>query len=80
MAERNSAEQTSPTEKGNEKPAEKESLEDLLTKLGQQINSSDWLQQNTPEKFATENPEVAKAFKRVAPEKEVEDSKPQDNS
>lgn len=43
----------------------KESLEDLLSTLSQQINSSNWLQQNTPEKFAQENPEVAEVFKSV---------------
>ena len=43
-----------------------DNLEDLLSQLGQQINSSDWLKQNTPEKFAAENPEVAKAFQDVA--------------
>ncbi|KAH9489998.1 hypothetical protein Btru_036221 [Bulinus truncatus] len=43
----------------------KESLEDLLTTLGRQINNSDWLKQNTPEKFAKENPEIAQLFKDV---------------
>lgn len=45
-------------------------LEDLLSQLSSQINSSDWLQQNTPEKFAVENPEVAKAFQDVATTKD----------
>lgn len=40
-----------------------ETLEDLMTTLSQQINDSDWLQLNTAEKFAAENPEVAKAFR-----------------
>ncbi|CAG5135961.1 unnamed protein product, partial [Candidula unifasciata] len=44
----------------------RETLEELLTTLGQQINNSDWLQQNTAEKFAEENPEVAKAFQDAA--------------
>ena len=46
-----------------------DSLEGLLSQLSQQINTSDWLKQNTPEKFAAENPEVAKAFQDVASEK-----------
>jgi len=41
-------------------------LEDLLSQLSSQINSSDWLEKNTPEKFAAENPEVAKAFQDAA--------------
>lgn len=45
---------------------EKESLEDLLATLGQQIRNSDWLQQNTPEKFEEENPEIAQIFKNIA--------------
>ncbi|XP_013096832.2 1-aminocyclopropane-1-carboxylate synthase-like protein 1 isoform X2 [Biomphalaria glabrata] len=40
-----------------------ETLEDLLSTLSQQIKSSDWLQLNTAEKFAKENPEVAQIFK-----------------
>ncbi|XP_059142103.1 1-aminocyclopropane-1-carboxylate synthase-like protein 1 [Physella acuta] len=44
----------------------KESLEDLLATLGQQIRNSDWLQQNTPEKFEEENPEIAQVFKNIA--------------
>uniref|UniRef100_A0A0B6YBN5 Uncharacterized protein n=1 Tax=Arion vulgaris TaxID=1028688 RepID=A0A0B6YBN5_9EUPU len=44
----------------------RESLEDLLTTLSNQINNSDWLQQNTAEKFAVENPEVAEAFRDAA--------------
>ncbi|CAL1544875.1 unnamed protein product [Lymnaea stagnalis] len=43
----------------------KETLEDLLSTLSQQINSTNWLQQNTPEKFAEENPEIAGVFKSI---------------
>ena len=39
-----------------------ESLEDLLRTLHQQIQNSDWLKENTAEKWMEENPELAKAF------------------
>lgn len=41
---------------------ESETLEQLLEKLKVQMKTSDWLKVNTPEKFANENPDVAKAF------------------
>jgi len=56
-------------EKSDEDTFSPDSLEGLLSQLSQQINTSDWLKQNTPEKFAAENPEVAKAFQDVASEK-----------
>ena len=37
-------------------------LEDLVRSLSSKLQSSDWLQQNTAEKWTTENPELAKAF------------------
>ena len=39
-----------------------ESLEDLVRTLHCQIKDSDWLKENTAEKWAAENPELAKAF------------------
>ena len=39
-----------------------ESLEDLLNTLHRQMKNSDWLKENTAEKWAAENPELAKAF------------------
>ena len=39
-----------------------ESLEELIRGLHRQIKDSDWLQENTAEKWAAENPELAKAF------------------
>lgn len=39
-----------------------ETLEQLLEKLKSQMKTSEWLKVNTPEKFANENPDVAKAF------------------
>ncbi|KAK3779425.1 hypothetical protein RRG08_015826 [Elysia crispata] len=59
-----------------EKEAEpcQESLEDLLTTLSNQIRSSDWLEKNTAEKFALENPEVAQAFKDAAEKSAVKQS------
>lgn len=42
--------------------ADGESLEDLIRNLHRQIKDSDWLQENTAEKLAAENPELAKAF------------------
>lgn len=41
---------------------ESETLEQLLEKLKSQMKTSDWLTLNTSEKFAKENPDVAKAF------------------
>ena len=39
-----------------------EGLDDLVTKLKQQINSNDWLQENTAEKWVQENEELAAKF------------------
>jgi len=39
-----------------------ESLEDLIRSLHRQIKDSDWLKENTAEKWAAKNPELAKAF------------------
>ncbi|GFR93200.1 1-aminocyclopropane-1-carboxylate synthase homolog [Elysia marginata] len=67
MAEGNQRTETSnQSQDMNKAKPQKESLEDLLTTLSSQIRSSDWLEQNTPEKFALENPEVAQAFKEAA--------------
>lgn len=40
----------------------KESLEDLVGTLFQQIRSSDWLEKNTTEKWQADNPQVAKDY------------------
>lgn len=45
------------------------SLEDLLRTLHQQIQNSDWLKENTAEKWMEENPELAKAFLKQNDEK-----------
>ena len=39
-----------------------ETLEDLLGTLQKQMKSSDWLKQNTAEKWASENPDLAKEY------------------
>ncbi|KAL9955480.1 hypothetical protein ACROYT_G036811 [Oculina patagonica] len=39
-----------------------ESLEDLVRTLHQQIQGSDWLKENTAEKWMADNPELAKEF------------------
>lgn len=39
-----------------------ETLEDLIHTLNRQIKDSDWLKENTAEKWVAENPELAKAF------------------
>lgn len=41
---------------------EEDSLEDLIRGLHQQIKDSDWLLEHTAEKWAAENPELAKVF------------------
>lgn len=41
-----------------------ESLEDLVRTLHQQIKNSDWLKENTAEKWMEDNPELAKAFRK----------------
>ena len=42
--------------------AEDENLEDLVRTLHRQIQDSDWLKENTAEKWMAENPELAKEF------------------
>lgn len=39
-----------------------ETLEDLIHSLNRQIKDSDWLKENTAEKWVAENPELADAF------------------
>lgn len=46
-----------------------ESLEDLVRTLHQQIKNSDWLKENTAEKWMEDNPELAKAFRKQNAEK-----------
>ena len=47
---------------GSSMNTEEESLEDLIRGLHRQIKDSDWLLEHTAEKWAAENPELAKAF------------------
>ena len=46
----------------NVENAEDENLEDLVRILHQKIQSSDWLKENTAEKWMADNPELAKEF------------------
>ncbi len=46
-----------------------ESLEDLVRTLHQQIQGSDWLKENTAEKWMADNPELAKEFLKQNAEK-----------
>ena len=39
-----------------------DTLEDLVRTLNLQIQDSDWLKENTAEKWVADNPELAKAF------------------
>ena len=39
-----------------------ETLEDLVRTLHQQMQDSDWLKENTAEKWMADNPELAQAF------------------
>lgn len=41
-------------------------LEDMMRMLHKQIKSSDWLQQNTAEKWVAENPQLAKDYMEAA--------------
>ncbi|XP_072278300.1 1-aminocyclopropane-1-carboxylate synthase-like protein 1 isoform X2 [Pyxicephalus adspersus] len=41
-------------------------LSDLIVQLQHQMRSSDWLQQNTPENFAQQNPEVFEVYSKYA--------------
>ncbi|KAH3746665.1 uncharacterized protein LOC127847919 [Dreissena polymorpha] len=43
-----------------------DSLEDLFSTLKNQISSSDWLKENTAEKWVQENPELAKEYMDAA--------------
>lgn len=49
--------------------ADGETLEDLVRTLHQQIQNSDWLKENTAEKWMEDNPEFAKAFLEQSAEK-----------
>ena len=46
----------------NAENAGDENLEDLVRTLHRQMQSSDWLKENTAEKWMAENPELAKEF------------------
>lgn len=46
-----------------------ETLEGLVRTLHQQIQDSDWLKENTAEKWMADNPELAKAFIKPSAEK-----------
>ena len=55
-------------------PQKGDNLEDLVSQLSQQVQKSDWLQQNTPEKWISENKELHKEMqdelKRIEKERE----------
>ena len=46
-----------------------DTLEDLVRTLHRQIQNSDWLKENTAEKWMGDNPELAKAFLKQDAEK-----------
>ena len=46
----------------NAENAGDENLDDLVRTLHRQMQSSDWLKENTAEKWMAENPELAKGF------------------
>ncbi|KAK3593266.1 hypothetical protein CHS0354_012359 [Potamilus streckersoni] len=48
------------------KNQESDSLEGLVMQVKHQISSSDWLEKNTAEKWAKENPELANDFMAAA--------------
>ncbi|XP_064603855.1 1-aminocyclopropane-1-carboxylate synthase-like protein 1 [Liolophura sinensis] len=50
------------------------SLEGLLSALKQQIKDSNWLEVNTPERWAQENPELAAEYKKAAEERSTASS------
>ncbi|KAL3862423.1 hypothetical protein ACJMK2_008389 [Sinanodonta woodiana] len=56
---------TSPAE-ASCKSQKSDSLEGLVMQVKHQISSSDWLEKNTAEKWAEENPELAKDFMAAA--------------
>ena len=43
----------------------KETLDDLVSNFMNQVKGSDWLKENTAEKWEKENPEVATQYKEV---------------
>ena len=49
--------------------AEDENLEDLVRTLHRQIQASDWLKENTAEKWMADNPDLAKEFFKQDTEK-----------
>lgn len=53
----------------NAENAGDEKLEDLVRTLHRQIQSSDWLKENTAEKWMADNPELAKEFLQQDAEK-----------
>jgi len=54
---------------GNAQKAGDENLEDLVRTLHRQIQDSDWLKENTAEKWMADNPELAKEFFKQDTEK-----------
>ena len=64
-------EQLSQNEVGasNAENAGDENLEDLVRTLHRHIQCSDWLKENTAEKWMTDNPELAKEFFKQDTEK-----------
>ncbi|XP_071110179.1 uncharacterized protein [Haliotis cracherodii] len=46
-------------------PPKGENLEDLLSTLQKQIKGSDWLKENTAEKWTAENKELAEEFMKA---------------
>lgn len=46
-----------------------DNLEDLLRRLNNQIQGSDWLRQNTAEKWLSENPQAAQSLQQLFPDK-----------
>ena len=53
----------------NAEHAGDENLEDLVRTLHRQIQDSDWLKENTAEKWMADNPELAKEFFKQDTEK-----------
>lgn len=44
----------------------KDPLEDLVRTLNSNIKGSNWLQENTADKWVQENPELAREYKKAA--------------
>ncbi|XP_052787238.1 uncharacterized protein LOC128222304 isoform X2 [Mya arenaria] len=61
-----SQDDTAPEKQGATSGAKGDNLEDLFSTLKQQISSSDWLKENTAEKWVKENPELAKDYMDAA--------------